>query len=796
MRIWRYSFSSAAHRLRRNPAYLALTTVAVALGIGAATTIFGLADPYLFRTLPIPDGERILVLHCRQPALERASVSLPEFLDWRAKSRSFEAMVARSRASVAFFDGREAFRVDAVLASEGALDFLGLHIALGKGFSTGDHQTGAARVAVVSAGFFRDRLGGDPARLGAPIRLDGQAVTLIGVLSRARRWERLTADVWLPLEAYPPQTARGSHYLNVLGRLRPNISLSAARDELHGLARSLDEQYRNNQGIFAYPLREQVLAGRENAFRLLLGAALALALLAATNAASLVMARLVGRRQDLAVEQALGASRLLLTCGVLAECLLISILGAAVGSLLAVGGAAALRRAIPASVFSLPPVVDGRALAFACIAALLTTLVAGLAVTWQVFRRQPAASSSLAHRGAVGREAAHLRRGLALIQIALATLLCVGSALLLRGLTRLQAVEPGFRKDGVVIARLSLPKTSFAGPTEIRSFYSRLLASLRGLAGNISASMVSNVPLEGRNMNGDVEIEGRTFGRPEDVPLAEKLIVSPGYFEVMGIRHLRGRSFTEADGDGAPHVVLVSAAFAERLWPNENPIGRRIRAFHDQGWEEIVGVVSDVRENRLESEGRIAVYTPHAQFPSRSMAIVLRGGSQPPSGLVPALRRAVRALDPELPLGEVTTIESLVSDSVSLHSLSATLLGGFGVLALVMACLGVYGVLAFSVAQRTREMGLRLALGASASGLLRLVLSDGLRVIGFGLATGIVGALFLGRLGATLLYEVSPHDPAAFAGATAVILLAGCCASLAPALRAASVEPAVALRQD
>jgi putative ABC transport system permease protein len=781
----------AVRALRRNPVFGTVAVLTLAIGIGATTAIFGVVDAYLLRPLPFRDSERLVVLFDKQ-AEGPTPASLPEFDDWRRGSRTLSPMAASFQRSVTFRGATDADRVRAAMVSVEYFELLGVRPIVGRTFLPAEHAEGAPAVAVVSRGFWQQQLGGRRDAIGQAIVLDERPYTLVGVIPGALDLGAQRTAVWVPLERNTVWRNRGTHYLTVLGRLREGTTFAAAQTDLAGLAKRLEEVHHSGHGIAASSLREERVGGGRQPLLVLLAAVSFVLLIAMANVAGLLQARATARAHELAIRRALGAGRGRLVRQALTEALLLAFLGGGAGVAVAHLGTRFLVSQWPTDApLPVGVGVDARVLVFVLCLSGLAAIVAGVAPG------VPGARATLGERNAAGAGGRRgVRRVLIAGEVALTMVLLVGAGLTMRSLDRLLRTNLGFDPESVLTFKVSLPSARYEEDGKQRNFFGALMERVEAHPGVTAAGAVLNLPLSGGSMNGDFTIEGRPRFRPADAPAAEKHIVTPGYFAAMRIRLVRGRSFTAQDREGSRQVAIVNESMARRFWPGGSPIGQRIQILGDStDWQEIVGVVADVRHEALDRGAGLETYVPFAQFPAAGMTLVIRS-TLPAATLTSAVRADVRALDPMIPVFSIKPLTQVVAESARGRRTPAALLGIFAGIALLLAAVGLYGLLAFSVSQRAHEMGVRMAVGAERGAVVRLVLGEGLRLVGAGALIGAVLALALGRVLAALLYETSPVDPATFAVAAAVLAGTAVVACWAPAQRAARVDPVRALRGE
>jgi putative ABC transport system permease protein len=790
--------------LRRAPGFTTLAVLTLALGIGATTVIFSVARGVLFRPLPFREPERLVLVQDRQPPSDDTPVSYPEFLSWRESIGSFEGLAASFNSSCALTGAGEPEEIWSVRASSSLLPLLGIEPVLGRSFRPEEERRDVEPVAIISHSLWKRRFGSDPGVVGRILTLDGKATTIVGVLP-PRVAGVLPADslfgqgrdIWLPLRLDTTVAPPGLHFMRVIGRLRPDLDLPRARAEVEAAADLLKQEKKTDHGVTVMALQEHVAGRLRPALLALLGAVSLLLVIACANVAGLLLARSAGRRAEIALRMALGAGRLRLVRQLVTESLVLSCLGGILGLILSYWGldilVASCRDFLPRAG---EIAIDGAALAFTLLVTLLTGVLFGLAPAAQISgsdleRGLREGGRSAGAGGAAGR----LRGVLVVGEIALSLILLVGAGLLAKSFARLLSADKGFDPENVVSFSLSLPYGAYPRPDQQSRFFEQTLDRLAALPGVSGAAAISELPLGGSGTNGAFRVEGRD-DPPGSEPQAEKRIVTPDYFRVLRTPILAGRGFTAQDRPGSPAVAIINDALARRMFPGQDPVGRRLEFNWDTtGWQEIVGVVGNVKQYGLQEEMLPTIFVPHAQRPEAAMAVVVRS-SLPPDQLVPEIRRQVAALDRDRPLIQVRTMEQVIADSVADRRLPMLILGGFAVAALLLGAIGVYGIVGYSVAQRTQEFGIRMALGARRGDVVRMVLGQGLRLALFGLLIGLAGSLAVARLIAGLLFGISPADPATLAVTSLLILGVALLACYIPARRAARVDPMVALRYE
>ncbi len=792
-------------RLRLSPGFTAAVVLVLALGIGATTAIFSVLDTALLRPLPYPEPERLVAVADLQRQ-DESPASFPEYADWQQATDVFADLGAYFTTTLTLTGAGEPETLPAVQMSAVLPRLLGVAPLAGRTFAPGEDARSAPRVAMLSEGLWRRRFGGEPGVVGRAITLEGVPFTVIGVFSGGPRSIVPThlaaarrADLWVPLRLNEEVTPRAMHFLDVVGRLRSGLPMAQAAERVAALARRLQQAGITQHGIRIKPLERIVIGDSRPLLIALAGAAGMVLLIACTNVANLLLARSAGRRREIAIRAALGAARGRIVRQLLAESLLLALLAGAVGAFVAWAGVAGLRALGPMVPRLAEAAVDARLLGFALLLSLLTGLLFGLLPALRVSRPVLGEVMKVGAQGSLGGPARdRLRAVLVVAEVALSFALLIGAGLLIRSLDRLLAVDKGFDAEHVMSAYLNLPYSRYPEGHQQAEFFRELRQRLAALPGVRSVAFATNPPLAG-DANGPFAIEGRTFP-PDAAPVASKRIVTLGYFDVLGTRLLDGRAFDERDVAGAPAVVMINQALARRYFPGENPLGRRV----DFGWgttglQEIVGVVADVRERALSEPAAPTIYIPHAQRPDTSdtgMFLLLRAAGDDPLALVPRVREVVYSLDRDQPIAEVQTLEDIVGSRLADRRLAMALFGAFSALALVLAAVGLYAVISYSVMQRRQEIGLRMALGARAQQVSRAVLGQGIGLIAAGAVLGALAALWLGKFLAGLVFGVGTSDPATFAGVALLLVTTAVLASLIPALRASRVDPARVLRSE
>jgi putative ABC transport system permease protein len=789
-----------ARLLRRDRAFTAAAVAMLAIGIGANVAIFSVVNGLLLRPLPYPNQDRLVGVH--EWFADRESdvpFSFPDFLDVRARQEVFEDIALYRDTSFVLTGTGEPERVRGASVTAGLFRVLGVTPEAGRGFREGEDDVSAAPVVVLGHGLWRRRFGGQPV-VGRTVMLDGRPMTIVGVMPPAFDFPG-NADLWTPLVVRTEEYPRDRYSFAAVAALEPRVDLVAARSNLDTIARQLAQEYPAEHagvGIRVRPLRDELVsASLRRAFLTLLGAVGLVLLIVCANLAGLLSSRAAARDQEMAVRAALGAGRVRLARQLLVESLLLATLGAGLGLVV---GSAAVDALLASAPTTFPPwttfAFDGRVAAFVVGLTVATTLIAGL---------QPALRASRVDLHAGIKESGtrvtpghgRLRGALVVTEVALALVLLLASGLMMRSVLSLLDVDPGVRPEHVLTLRVSLPEAVYRHPDDRLAFFGALMPRLASLPGVARAGATSSLPMVGPFSSLGLSIEGAPPAEPGREPMPVRHVVTPGYFETMGIRLLAGRLFDERDGrPGMPDVAVVNETFARRGWPNADPVGRRVKfgdPDEDVPWVTIVGVVSDVRQF---GPGQLAdddIFLPYGQLPLPAMTLVIRGTTDP-GPLASSIRGAIRALAPDLALFEPRPMADVVARSVWQPRLFSWLFGAFGVVALALAAIGVYGLLAYSVVQRTREIGLRLAIGADRRQVRRLVVGRGMRLTAAGVAIGAVVALPATRALDALLFGVSPADPLTFAVVALLLLGVAWVACAVPARRATRIDPMAALR--
>ena len=792
-----------ARMLRKNAGFTAIAVLTLALGIGANTAIFSVIHAVLLSPLPYNDPDRIVLLMESAPSkgFPTFSVSPPNYVDWRNSTTSFEAMASISPGNFNFASGAEPQRLRGARVASPFFAAMGATPAIGRTFLPEDDVVGKASVVVLSYGLWAGRFGSDPQAIGKSLTLDGESYRVVGVMQNGFQFPH-DAELWLPSEFAKDDLvpdARGAHYLWVIARLKSCVSIQKAQGEMQAVSSRLERQYpRTNAGWTSrvVSLGERTVGNVRPTLLVLSGAVGFLLLIACANVANLLLARASERRREIAIRFSLGAGRLRIARQLLTESILLSGSASVVGLVLAEWAIRALRTLPPSNLPRAASIqLDLPVLGFTAVIAIFTGLLFGLAPALQTTRGAPV--ETLKEGGRTSSTGRHgVRSALVVLETTLALVLLVGSALLLKSFVRLHSVDLGFQSRNIVTGELSLPRSKYSTDQQQIQFFEQVLERLQSVKGVREAALASGNPMQGSNNSFAFATKDLQALSPADQPSAGYYVVSPNYFETLRIPLLAGRGFTREDSQGTPRVAIISRTLAQRFFHDSNPIGQEIAIGAGQGtvWREIVGVVGDVKDDSPE-EGATTAYEPYSQMAWDDMTLFVRSDGDA-SKLAATLRAEVMAVDKDQPVADIFTGEELMAQAVAQPQLRTLLLSLFAGLALVLASLGIYGVMSNTVAQRTHEIGVRMALGAGQSSVLRLVLGNGIRLTLLGIVLGTAGAFALTRLMKGFLFHVTPTDPATFAGVALFLFAVALLASYIPARRATRVDPVIALRYE
>jgi putative ABC transport system permease protein len=790
--------------LLKNPGFTLIAVLTLALGIGANTAIFSVINGVLLSALPYPQPEQLTMvwLDNRRQGIPDDITSYPNFVDWRDRNKTFQGMAGMTSSNVHLTGAGEPEEISAAIVSISFFQVMGVGPALGRGFTPEEERPGSDRVVILSHALWQRRFGGDPGILNKTISLSGITNTVVGIMPPGFQFPENT-DMWRPLAPNDGmRSARFGFFLPVVGRLKPGVTRAQAQADLDVIANQIEQQFPDmaGYGVNVVPVLEQTVGAIRRTLVILFLAVILVLLIACANVANLLLARASGRRREVALRAALGAGRWRIVRQLLTENMLLAALGGALGVLLAWWGLRLLVDLSPANIPRLENIrLDGHVLWFTLGLSLLTGLIFGLAPALQTTQLKLSETLKEGGRTGSGGRSARLIRGvLVVVEVAFTLVLLVGAGLLIRSFWRLQQVDPGFKTDNVLTLRLSLPRSRYTDGAQAVSFFERLQERLAALPGVASVSSTTDIMLQRLATSSTFTIENRPPDPSEqslELPFDR---VQPNYFQTMGIPLLQGRAFTAQDGRDSPRVAIVNETFVKRYFPNADPIGKRF-TFGDGGpnarWIAIVGVVRDTKRQGVDQPIRIESWMPLAQSPARSMEVVLRTTGDP-LALGNAAREAVWSIDRDLPIPRMQTVEQNLSTRVAQRRLNMLLLGLFASVALVLAAVGIYGVMNYTVTQRTNEIGIRVALGAQTRDVLRLVVGEGMILALLGVVIGLVMTFAFTRLMASLLFGVSASDPLTFAAIAALLFGVALLACWIPARRATEVDPMVALRYE
>jgi len=814
MQAWLQDIRYALRQLRRSPGFTIVAILTLALGLGANSAIFSVIDAVLLRPLPYHAPSRLVAVKPTEPGRrDDIGVSYPTFLDWRSRNDVFDGLSVFRQDDFILTGRGEAAHLTGAVVSASLFSVLGIPPAMGRNFILDeDKPSGTGLPIIVSHSLWQNRFGSDPKIVGQTLTLDGQTFAVVGVMPAGFQFpvQRTPVEFWTtialdsqPVNGSPPMTAqRGAAYLDVIARLKPQVTLQTAHTEMAGIQTGLNRQYPENRpkGISLVLEADAVVGDMRLGLYILLGAVGLVLLIACANLSNLLLARATTRSKEISVRTALGATRWMIVRQLLAESVLLATVGAIAGLALAAWGIKFLTALAPAD---LPRITESglnlQVLIFTALVALFTGILFGLVPALQAAK--PELATSLKEGGRSGTETlgrSRLRSVLIVAETALAIVLLVGAGLLLRSLVGLGRVDPGFAKDHVITFGLDLPGRY--GHPERVAFYRSLLEQIRATPGVRSASAAFPLPMSADDVNTSFDVEGRPM-RQSERPVTTLHIIDRDYFHTLGVPLLSGREFTpQDDAKGATPAVIISQRLAKQVFPGEDAVGRRIKPGISSGdsgepMRVIVGVVGDVKGEGVGAPAILESYVPYAQLSFAPMSVLVRT-QVPPGSMVPTLTGEVQSLDRTLPLLHVKTMDEYVDDSIVGTRFEAFLLGAFGILAFLLTAVGLYGVISYTVAQRTREMGIRLALGADRNAILAMVVKNGTLLAGAGVVIGLAAAFLLTRLMASLLFGVGPKDPITFFCVPVVLIMVAILASYIPARRAAKVDPMVALRYE
>ena len=795
--------------LLRKPAFTIVAVTTLALGIGANTAIFSVVNAVLLRTLPYHEPERLVALweinaQAGHEVNERNEVAMGNFLDWRTQQAVFDEIAALRYSDVNLTGFTEPERIGGAAVTTNFFHLLGVEPAAGRGFLAEEEKPESPPAVIVSHELWQRRFGSDPDFVGKTLTLNGDQVTAVGIMPPAFEFEfpiTRRVEMWMPMRIAASNTDRSSHYLYVVGRLSRGVSPEQAQAGMNVLVSQLQQQYpatNSHWGANVVPLHQQLVGNVQTYLRVLFAAVGFVLLIACANVASLLLARVTARQKEVAIRMAIGASRWRIVRQFLTESILLSTFGGLAGLLLAYWETDLLVGLTPPDVPRLDEIgLHAPVFAWTLGISIVTGVLFGLAPALGASKPDLNESLKEGGRSIAGRGPGRMRNLLVVSEIALALVLLIGAGLMIRSFARLQRVSPGFDPKNLVTMNISLPSQKYPENRQIKSFFDQLLERVRSLPGVEAVGGIDPLPLSAADGTTVFVVEG---GPPLDLgerPEVGERTATPDYFHTMRIPLLKGRTFGDRDLEDAPRVVIINEALARRYWPNEEAIGKRLgfRRSDPQRWHEIIGIVGNVKHRRLDADPKPELYFSSLQYPGNFMALVARTTSDPVSAIA-AIRNQILALDSDQPIFDIKTMDQRLSKSVAGSRFIMLLLGVFAALSMLLAAVGIYGLMAYTVSQRTHEIGIRMALGAEAADVINLVLRRGLKLVLAGVGIGVAGAIALTRLMESLLFEVSATDPLTFAVIPAILIGVALAACFVPARRATRIDPMVALRYE
>jgi putative ABC transport system permease protein len=800
----------AVRVLFKQPGFTALAVIALALGIGANSAIFSVVNAVLLRSLPYDEPERLVMIWGTRPQSDRTSTSAADFIDYREQNQVFEQVAAFNAAGFTLTGTEEPEQIRGARVSADFFSVLRAQPIMGRAFQAEDDKPGAARVVVLGQKLWQRRFNSDQNIVGNVVTLNGQSFTVIGIMPAEFQFTvpgffRTPAELWAPIALIKDNTTRGNQYLRVIARLKSGVGLERAQAEMTTIAGQLQQEYPNTNtglGVRLISLHEQVVGNIRPALLILLGTVGFVLLIACANVANLLLARAAARQKEIAIKMALGATRRRLARQLLTESMLLALIGGAFGILLALWSTDVLVSLSPANLPRVKEVgVDRYVLGFTLLISILTGALFGLVPALQSSKPDLNETLKEGSRGSsenLGRGS--LRRLLVVFEIAAALVLLIGAGLMVKSFLRLSEVNAGFNPRNVLTMMLSLPRAKYKEPRSQAAFFQEALERIKSLPGVESVGAINDLPLGGDRDSNTFVIEGRAALPPGQQPLTEWRLVNPDYFKALSVPLVRGRAFSESDNRDAPPVVVINESFARRFFPDEDPIGKRVvlnLTISNPAPipREVVGVVGDVRDLGLDAEAKPEIYAPYLQETVSYMALMIKANTDP-AGLAAGVRGQVLAIDKDQPISATQGMEQIIKESVAGRQFNMMLFAIFAAVALLLAAVGIYGVMAYSVTQRTHEIGIRMALGANHKDVLRLIVGQGMTMAFVGVGLGLGVALALTRVMSSLLYEVSATDPATFAAISSLLAAVALLACYIPARRAMSVDPMVALRYE
>ena len=798
----------AVRSLLKHPGFTAIAVVTLALGISANTTIFSTVDALLLHPFSFPNQDRLVVVfeQNRATGMMRGSVSPGNFVEWRDQNQSYEELVAIQQRAFDVSDGSTPERIPGYQVTKGFFQAIGVKPALGRTLLSEDSEPGREQVAVLKHSFWQQHFAGDSEIVGKTVNLNRKQFTIVGVMPADFNYPYNTGEMWVPMVFTPEEkTDRGNHYLRVIGLLKPGVSMAQAQSDLSSIAQRAQQQFpetNSGRGVNTVTIIDDAVRGARSGVPIAMGAVVLVLLIACANVANLLLVRAASRKRETALRLALGASRWRVMIQALTESALLSLAGGALGLLISIWAIDALARGIPEGFSRFIPGwshlgINFTVLAFTFGVSMIAGLLAGLAPVWHSTRTNLNEALKAGGRGDSG-AAGHnrLKSVLVVSEVALTVVLLVGAGLLVRSFVEIQRADLGIEPENVLALQISLPRDTYKEESKRLTFYEQLLARLGASPGVVKAGAANIVPFSSTESSSTFQIIGRPPFPNGEEPDAQVRVTTPEYFEAIGTGLRRGRFYTAQDNADATRVVLINDEFAKRFFQGQDPIGQRLNfGGGEKQTQQIIGVVANVTNDDLDNEVDPTAYSPYAQNPSFTMNLVIRG-THDPAQLAAAARREVQALDSYLPVSNVKPLTQMIHERSSPKRLMAYLMGTFGVVALLLASVGIYGVMSYTVTQRTQEIGVRMALGAQALDVLKLVVRNGMTIALVGVAIGLGGAYALTRVLSSMLFKVSPTDLVTFGAVSISLIVVALIACYLPARRATKVDPLVALRHE
>ncbi len=797
--------------LAKKPLFTAIAVIALALGIGANSAIFSVVNTVLLSPLPYKEADRLAWIWETNLTndIPKEPASGPNFTDWRNQSQTFEDMTAFTQSALILSSGGEPERITGGVVSSNFFSVLRADPALGRTFVDGEDKPGNNRVLILSHGLWQRRFGGDPDIIDTVVTMNGNPYTVIGVMPQGFRHPNPESDTspqfWMPFSfsREVSQLGRRSDFLHVVARLKPGATLDQARAEMAGITANLAQQYpqtNTDWGVTIVSLHERFVGDIKLSLIVIMAAVGFLLLIACANVANLLLTRAASRQKEISIRIAMGASRGRLVKQLITESLILSLVGGVLGCLLALWGVDALIGLSPGQIPRLSEAtIDARVLGFTLAVSILTGLVFGLVPALQTTKLSLTETLKEGDRGSTeGFRGRRMRNTLVVVEVALSLVLLIGAGLMIRSFLHLQRVDPGFSAERLLTVQLGPPASKYPENQKVVNFYNQLLEKLAATPGIQGVSAVNALPMTGSASMWAFSIEGQPLSPTGADADAEVYRVSPDYFQMMGIAILSGRGLSQQDHQDAPPALVINETFAKRYFPGEDPIGKRI-TFGDPAageWQTIVGVARDVKHRELDVEAYSQVYATYQQTPSRGMYLMMRTASADPLSMVSAFRTQLWSLDAEQPLYNVKTMDQVMSESISRPRFNMVLMAVFAGVALVLAAVGIYGVMSYSVSQRTHEIGIRMALGAQRQDVVKLVVGQGMMLAGAGVVIGAVAGVLLTRFISSLLFQTSASDPLTFIAISLLLIAVAFVACYIPARRATRVDPMIALRYE